>query len=103
MAPTTLFSPTLGARTPDSAHPPSRRMQVASEFLEGERDYSCLPAMEWMSLLDHNPTSSPWPMQVTGLHHTTCSILQRLASGYLLACEKGADLQLPHQGCLRRT
>lgn len=71
MAPPTLLPPTLGTWTPDSAHPPARQMQAAPEFLEGEKGYSRLPAMEWRSLLDHNPTSNPRPMPVTGLQCPT--------------------------------
>ena len=58
--------------------------------------------MEWTSLLDHKPTSSPQPVQAAGLHHTACSVPQRVASGYLLAHEKGADSLLLHHGCSRR-
>lgn len=32
-------------RAPDRAQPLVRQMQVAHEFLEGERDYSCLPTI----------------------------------------------------------
>lgn len=97
MAPTSLLSPSFGQGHQIGLSLWLGRCKWPMSFWKGkETTAACLPFSGCLSLT----TASPWSMQVTDLHHPTWSVPQRVASVCLPACEKGADVQLPHQGCL---